>query len=545
MKMIPPYPHETGSMAEKRIFDRLRIIFNSPNDQPMTAFHSLSVTDHQKKRVGEIDFLLWGPPGLFVLEVKGGNVCCKKGIWTFENRYGVKSSSGQGPFQQAESALQGLITKLKKQFGSETISSIPIGYGVIFPDCQWQVDGAEWDNAVWVDARRLNGINHWLTALFSYWQKRQPHTLEPDSNLVEKLSGFLRPQFETVETLFCRICRNREQRAILTRDQMKFIDVIQANKKILCFGGAGTGKTLMAMELAKLWTHEGEKVVMPCASRWQKRYLETRFLVPGLTLTTIQAIEVDAQRAGICQFDALIVDEGQDLFFRKDMEKLVRFIKGGLEEGHWAIFHDINNQADPSHSPEPEILSFLESLNPARIPLKTNCRNTLNIIDQVKTCLGADMGAKGIGQGPAVRQRIADSPQKAAAILTQELTYILDSGQISADSITILSPYSFDKSCAGLLDPEWRRQVCILDDFAIRNFPPRQISFSQIFHFKGFENEVIILVDLSFPKDQTPKHPLHYIGMSRPRTLLSMIFHPASLGVKSLTPRTPSSQNGG
>lgn len=524
MKMTPPYPHETGSMAEKKVFDRLKNIFNGPNDPPITAFHSLNVTDHHRKRFGEIDFLLWGPSGLFVLEVKGGQVKCRQGVWTFENRYNVKTSSSHGPFKQAHGALQGLVTKLKKEFGHKAIASLTIGYGVIFPDCQWPVDSSEWDNATWLDARGINGIKQWLLDLFDYWRNRSPYTRRPDKECVEKISNFLRPRFETVQTLFTQICRTREQAAILTRDQMKFIDVIDANSRILCFGGAGTGKTLMAMELARRWTHEGKKVVMPCASKWLKHYLDRRFLVPGLTLTTMKALEVDTQRAGIGQFDALIVDEGQDLFTGKDMETLDRFLTGGLEKGRWAIFHDINNQADPCHTPEPEILPFLESQNPARVPLRTNCRNTLNIIDQVKTCLGADMGVKGLGKGPVVRQHTAATPREAAVILTRELIHIMEFGQVCASAVTILSPHHFSRSCVSLLEPEWRDQICILDDFSVRNFPPGQISFSRIIHFKGLENEIVIAVDLELPADQTKKHPLHYIAMSRPRSLLSMVY---------------------
>ncbi len=522
--MIPPYPHETGSMAEKNVFDRLRNIFNGPDDPPINAFHSLNVTDHQRKRFAEIDFLLLGSPGLFVLEVKGGNVKCRQGIWTFENRYKVKTSSSHGPFKQAQGALQGIVTKLRNEFGLKTIASLPIGYGVIFPDCHWQPQSAEWDNATWLDARGINGIKQWLCNLFAYWQSRSPNCRKPDFNLVERLSFYLRPSFETVDILFSQISRTREQTAILTRDQMKFVDVIDANKRILCFGGAGTGKTFMAMELARRWTHEGKKVVMPCASKWLKRYLETRFPMPGLTLTTMKALEADTQRAGICQFDALIVDEGQDLFSRKDMIKLDRILTDGLEKGRWAIFHDINNQTDPFHSPQPEILPFLESLNPARVPLMTNCRNTLNIIDQVKTCLGADMGVQGLGHGPSVRQATAANACEAAVIVTRELTHIMDFGQVSGSSITILSPHHFDRSCVSLLEQEWRDQISILDDFSVRNFPPGQISFSQITHFKGLENDIVIMVDLVFPKDRTLKHPLHYIAMSRPRSLLSMVF---------------------
>ena len=68
MRMAPSSPYETGSQAEKRIFDRLRRVL----DERYVACHSLKATRHPQKRFPEIDFAICGPEGLYVLEVKGG-----------------------------------------------------------------------------------------------------------------------------------------------------------------------------------------------------------------------------------------------------------------------------------------------------------------------------------------------------------------------------------------------------------------------------------------------------------------------------------------
>lgn len=524
MRMIPASPHGTGSMAEKRVFDRLKNIFNDPKDGPMTAYHSLNLTDHRRKRFGEIDFLICGKPGLFVLEVKGGKISCRKGVWTFTDRYGVQTRSVEGPFKQAESALHGLMTKLKTQFKSSQIACLPIGYGVLFPDCEWRQNGAEWENSILLDSRSFNNLESWMKSLFSYWQNRHASAQGSDNDFLNELSEYLRPEFETVETLFCQIGNVSEKVARLTRDQMAFIDVIEANKKVLCYGGAGTGKTFLALELARRWAYAGKRVVMPCGSKWLKRYLETRFCIPGLTLTTVSSVELEAGRAGLDQFDAMIVDEGQDVFHWQDFKKLDCFLKGGLKDGQWCIFHDINNQATSANKPDTEVLNFLETLNPARVPLNTNCRNTLNIINEVKNRLGANMGIKGAGHGPDVRQNEVCSRKEAATVLAGELSHILESGHIPSGSITILSPLPLAESAASLLPPEFREQICVLDEFAMRNFPPLKISFSQIDQFKGLENEVVILVDVPPPNCSKKEDANYYIAMSRPRSLLSMIF---------------------
>jgi hypothetical protein len=524
MKMIPASPHGTGSMAEKRVFDRLGNIFNSDADMQLTAYHSLNLTNHKYKRFGEIDFLIFGKPGLFVLEVKGGNVGCQKGIWRYTNRYGVTNHCVEGPFKQAESGLHGLMSKLRSHFSDLILRQMPIGYGVIFPDCEWTHNGAEWDNHTWIDSRSFNNLEEWLKNLFEYWEKKQRSGKCPDNIFINKLNDYLRPEFEIVETLFGQIGNVCEQVAKLTRDQMAFVDIIDANNKALCSGGAGTGKTLLAMELARRWTFQNKRVVLPCGSRWLKRYLETRFTIPGLTVTCIDALEIDAQRAGVDQFDAMIVDEGQDIFHLSSLNQMDRFLKGGLKQGQWCIFHDTNNQSDILNRPDPKAIDLLDSFQPARIPLNTNCRNTLNIINKVKDSLGADMGVIGAGKGPEVREKKAISKNNALEILREELSEIIEFGNIPYSSITILSPVPYQDSVASLLSPEFTNQINILDEFSMRNFPPQKISFAQILQFKGLENEAIIIIDLPPPDLLKRNYSNYYIAMSRPRAVLSIIF---------------------
>jgi len=524
MRMIPSSPHGTRSLAEKRVFDRLGNAFNRRTDMQLTAYHSLNLTNHSYKRFGEIDFLVFGKSGLLVLEVKGGGVTCKKGVWKYTNRYGVCSHSVEGPFKQAESALHGLMCKLKSHFSSHLLSQLTIGYGVIFPDCEWNQNGAEWDDRTWIDSRLFNNLEDWLKNLFEYWEGRQRSGNCPDDSFIDELNAYLRPEFEMVETLFGQIGNVREAVAKLTRDQMAFVDIIDANNRVLCSGGAGTGKTFLAMELARRWTFQGKKVVMPCGSRWLKRFLETRFVIPGLTVTLVDALGIDALRKGVDQFDAMIVDEGQDIFHLSSLKQMDRFLSGGLKQGQWCIFHDTNNQSDILNQPDPHAIDLLESFQPAKVPLKTNCRNTLNIINKVKASLGADMGGIGAGKGPEVREKTALSKSNALEILREELLEISEFGNLPYCNITILSPVPYQDSVASLLSPEFADQITILDEFSMRNFPPQKISFAQILQFKGLENEAIIMVDLPPPDLSKGNYSSHYIAMSRPRAVLSMIF---------------------
>ena len=142
MRMIPDTPYVTHSNAEKRAFDRLRAAFNEPGVRDLVCYHSLNLTRHAYKRFGEVDFLICGREGLFVIEVKGGGVSCHDGVWAYTNRFGEVSESREGPFRQAESALHGLQGNLRARLPHRVVEQFTIGFGVVFPDCEWRAAGA-------------------------------------------------------------------------------------------------------------------------------------------------------------------------------------------------------------------------------------------------------------------------------------------------------------------------------------------------------------------------------------------------------------------
>ena len=85
MRMIPEQPLLTNSRAEMLVFDQLRAAFSGRDHDAWFAIHSLNLPRHEYKRFGEVDFVVCGPEGLFVLEIKGGGLACRNGIWETKN----------------------------------------------------------------------------------------------------------------------------------------------------------------------------------------------------------------------------------------------------------------------------------------------------------------------------------------------------------------------------------------------------------------------------------------------------------------------------
>lgn len=518
MLMIPSQPHATQSRAELLVFDQLRKAFSTGNKAGWFAMHSLNLPRHEYKRFGEIDFVVCGPDGMFVLEVKGGGVSCHDGVWQTTNRHGETERLRESPFKQAEGALHGLRRKLP----ASVLDDLVVGYGVIVPDCEWSaVDSAEWDRETLADAKDFRQFEQWLQRLIRHWRSKDQKR-EAGAEVLKTLKRVLRPDFETAKPLHVHVNSVEERIARLTEDQLKFVDVVDANPRVVCSGGAGTGKTMLAMELARRWTTQGKKIALACHSPWLKGFLE-QIRLPGLTVCLADAIGVAARRVGIDKFDGLIVDEGQDLLSMASLDKLDATLRDGIDHGQWCFFHDANNQSGLCGEYSADAYEYLKSFHPVHVPLRTNCRNSSQILNKVQRSLAADMGVSGVGDGPNVVEIEVKNVDEAPNCLAREIHRLVDDEGFSPGEIMVLSPFSFDNSCASKMPLDTREKLIILDDFSTRATSRRMVGFAEIANFKGLESEVVVLVDMPSTNPNSKLRALHYVGMSRARALLSMI----------------------
>jgi len=518
MRMIPSQPLDTKSRAELRVFDQLRACFAGADQHGWCAMHSLNLPQHEYKRFGEIDFVVCGPEGLFVLEVKGGDVTCRDGVWETRNRYGSVDTLRESPFRQAEGALHGL----RKKLPTELATAFVFGYAVVMPDVGGLPESAEWDRAVLADARSFRQFEQWLKKLISHWRNKDRNCANASPDQLRRLRQFLRPEFEAVMPLHASAHAIEMRVAQLTEDQLRYLDVVEVNDRVICSGGAGTGKTMMALELAKRWSASGMKVALTCHSAWLKAYLE-KSTPPGVTVSLASSAPVTAKRAGIERFDALIVDEGQDVLNMDALGCLDSILLGGLDGGRWSFFHDANNQSGLCGEYRPEAYEYLAGLGAARIPLKTNCRNSSPILERVQESLDADVGVSAVGNGPAVREITVTSREDAAVTLQQELQRLVKNDGFSPSDIVILSPKTYSQSCASIMPEHGGMHIAVLDSYSPRGAGNGAIGFAQIENFKGLESSVVWLVDMDAPSVESSLRSSHYVGMTRARALLGMI----------------------
>lgn len=555
-RMIPSViSPEIKSNAERKIFEWFR---DDPDTEGWVVLHSLGIANHRTVLYGELDFFVIAPKlGVFALEVKGGRVSCNEGIWSFTNKYGKTTSKARGPFAQANEGMFSLIDAIKLKYGQRhKLSNLLFGTSVMFPDIEFQVDGTEGEQWQVFDMRDGRAVSKYIRRLAQHtkhkWKEQFgffPQDKLPDSTDVKELASMLRGNFDKVMSIGKKIAYAEEALISLTEEQFRCLDQLEDNPRCLIRGAAGTGKTLLAIEEVKRSVVLGQKVAFFCYNSMLANWLKQLFddLAPEMRPEFVGTIHswllqiansagagirpsvdelsefyqkelpllaLDALDSNPLCYDKIIIDEAQDILGTDSFEVLDSVIKGGLERGKWVIFGDFTRQAIYQNSDRVDnIIEKLEDRTSfIRFKLKINCRNTKFIGDEIKCITGFDSAAYiwSKVEGTPVEHRIFNSPEDQRQQLEELINKLISDG-VSAENITILSPYKRGNSI-----------VSAVSGIKIKDYTPRidnVVSFSTIQAYKGLENTVIIMTDVeSFEHEQ-----LMYVGLSRARSGLFIL----------------------
>jgi hypothetical protein len=465
--------------------------------------------------VGELDFVLLSEDALLVIEVKGGGISCHDGMWTYTDRNGDEHRSSEGPFRQAGSGLMGLRARLIEALPANRLAGMTFGYGVAFPQAEFGIHSVEWDDRTILDRRRLarrDGLGAWLRQLVTFWRERTRVQGSVPKDLVAELRQLLRPEFDRVPPLSVRVGEVVTRMDELTAEQYGHLDFIEANDHNVIDGGAGTGKTFLAIELVRRETVRNRSVLYTCHSDALARFVRAR-VPPVARVTTFSELDGPTPSRPC---DTLVVDEGQDLMTIDALDRLGREVVGGIEGGRWTIFLDPNLQSHLSRQFDPETLDLVRSMG-YRGPLRRNCRNTEEVVLQTRLLTGADLGNPMAGVGPQVSYAYYREREECASLLDHHLRDLAAKG-IAPEKITVLSPVGPADSAIGALFPERLRRAIPDDDQIGRT------GFATIEEFKGLENDFVALVDIERIESDRDI-ALLYVGMSRARAGLWVAIH--------------------
>ena len=563
--MIPPKIHpEVKSSAERRVFDWIR---DAPGTDDWICLHSLGLSEHESKRRAEIDFLILTRIGIFVLEVKGGRVARENGVWKFTNRYGKTNTKTEGPFDQASGAMFGLEKRIREHFdaGDRRQQRLLYGFGVVTPDCPLaDMLGAEADRRQLYDRDSFKASNQSIKAfieqLAQYWRERSslgdnPGRYAPTENDLEQLLAFLRGDFDRVPAMGALADAAAHQMHALEAEQYQVLDSLEKypDPRMIVQGGAGTGKTLLAAEIAKREAMKTDgDVLLLCFNRVLAGVLRHSVKSPErgtVTVSSIHALlsdlikesnlshEFEEAQTGLdqasvfnrlmpefafralveksCkQYTTLVIDEAQDMLSETMLDVLDALVINGLQKGRWWLFLDRNNQASVFGAYEDSAFFKLIPIGIAAL-LPTNRRNTIQIATETEIKTLPQFPPAATVDGIPVKTDWYKKPNDQRKLLDSTLKKLLNE-DISPHQITVLSCRKAEDSCVGQFSDFASETIKEDNAWKVGTKLLNQITACSVSSFKGLENDFIILTDVDELSSDWWRGVV-YVGMSRAR----------------------------
>jgi len=393
--------------------------------------------------------------------------------------------------------------------------------------------------AIMVFAEDLNHIDECVRRMFEYWNGRIGAAMVIAPGFVQAVTEMLAPRFELRQSLGAALLADDRQLLRLTEDQFRVLDMLSRQRRVAVSGGAGTGKTLLALEKARRLAAEGLEVLLTCYNRPLADHLRRsagpceRLTIanfhtycwemakqagmplpetsatdppPGFYERTVPDALFAALDSVPKRFDAIVVDEGQD-FLDSWWDPLL-LSSADLDGGILYVFHDDNQNLYRRTSSFPG--RMLE------IPLQDNLRNTQKISElTTKFYRGAPMRALGpVGQDvERIVVRDASEIERAVSRVLHRL--IRDNGVEPADIAVLMGSTRSGSLRRG-------KRIGAFETTEDQTAEPSKVLLESIRRFKGLERLVVVLTAI----DQLPaddETTLLYVGLSRARVHLVVI----------------------
>jgi len=254
-----------------------------------TALHSIAWQGIRLERQsdGEADLVIIDAQhGILVLEVKGGGIDVQDGAWYTTDRTGQRHQI-KNPFEQAKASKHALIRYLKST-EPDIARKTSIVHAVVFPDvtCDLRWLGPDSPRAIVIDRVDLSDINEALTRIFAHWQVRCSISLEDQARLRAQLS----PTVSIKRKLSDLVSETEDDLYRLTQEQIRVMDSLRRNRRLLVLGGAGTGKTVLAVERSRQLAKSGNSTLLLCFNRPLAAHLERWLEDSDVTVETFHSL---------------------------------------------------------------------------------------------------------------------------------------------------------------------------------------------------------------------------------------------------------------
>ena len=466
----------------------------------------------------EIDVVLVSPHlGVLLLEVKGGQIALRDGVW-YSNEKRLKES----PFEQVTAAKHKLVQRLRQSVGD--LYGFFMCEVVVLPDmgdvpAEGLGPGVPRDR-VWTKYD-LMGARHAVARL------QKEHAPVSQERLMKLLNGLCPTvQLSEANGRFYGEAVNRIDEA--TKTYLDSLTSLANNQRFLVIGGAGTGKTYVAERWARSCAERGQRTLLMCynvplADDLAHRLRDTKVVVSSYHKYVLELlapfgleVPVDAvddwwdtvPAATLVQhidsvsdkFDAIILDEGQD--FRGQWLDSIELLLSPTGPKKFLMVADPRQALYRQSWTVPDGFPTLE--------LVTNLRSSRSIGEHVAV-LGGARPNSAAPVGPSVIRR-ETSEEQVAMVVAEEIRRLMQQLDVPASQIAVLVRHRRTRD-------ELRQAQMPVPLVAWEKRDEGSVFCETIHRSKGLERLAVILVDL----DEKREVITDYIGASRAILHLSVI----------------------
>ncbi|MEC3860144.1 NERD domain-containing protein [Mesobacterium sp. TK19101] len=520
--------------SEVRVYERIRD--KLPRDYNCYYSRSWHEADRDGAEFdGEADFIVaHAEHGLLFLEVKGGRVSCREadGQWLSEDRDGFKFRI-KNPISQARSSKHHFLKRLK---ASRALKGrfIRARHGAILPGSVRPQRALAADAPLEIIAfgNDMESLDRWIVRRMTEGDDHGESALGLDG--LRALEELLASHFELRAHIGLSLADDARTIERLTSEQAWILDSLADNKEMAISGGAGSGKTVLAVEKATRSAADGRRTLLTCYNAPLAAHLRTVCQGnEGLVVASFHSLcRGLAQKAGIelpsdgdqsvfdhllpealvdavsnipdLGFDTVIIDEGQD--FRDSWLHALRLTINEPDTGEFYVFYDDNQRL---FSPEK---GFMDALPASSIALTRNLRNTRRIHDLMTKWYQGRRSIPAGPEGEPVGSIVCRKGEMAPARLNERIAQLVRSGQVKPGQIAVLS--GTGDALAALGERIAGNATCRAD--GVR---PDHIVLDTVRRFKGLSRPCVFLIGIEGLTDPE----LIYVATSRANVLLELV----------------------
>ena len=473
----------------------------------------------------EIDFILFIKDlGLVVIEVKGGHISFDGQDWIQSDS---KSSRAIHPAGQAKRNMNTFREFLRNRWSQGNIKSDWI---VCFPDSQVKVS-----NSPDLPIEKIVDQNHlkFILATIKNNLNTKSNAAAPlGSAWIESALTHIQPKSLKEIDKESALGNNYAHIRELTHQSIQLLDQLSDNEKFFVYGPAGSGKTWLAFEQAKIWIDQGLKVGIIAFNSGLVTYLKKK----GLELPEesrpafIGTFHEFAKRIGTTagnpsnyneeddpyaealsqaveklseedRFDAFIIDEAQDF-----MSSWWNSLENSLRpNGKIGAFGDINQKVFGKRK--------LSISNYAKFRLKENIRNSKQIAELAAPFTKNFLIARGPNSFPiefieVLENKVIQSADDTIERLTDHENW--QPGEIAL--LTTKNRHPVHVQFAN------KDRVAYWEDF----WSNENVFYGTVGGFKGLERPVVVLAVDGFHNAED-FNDFMYVGLTRARDKLIVI----------------------